>query len=217
MERLRRMAAGEVDGRGSERIGVFGGSFDPPHIGHQVLAGEAQDVFDLDKVLWVLTPDPPHKVDWSVLPATHRIKMVEIAIEGSPGFEFCRVDIDRPAPHYALDTLRILRGWYPQATLIYLIGGDSLRDLPTWHRPAELVAACDEIGEMRRPGDAIDLKTLEQTLPALKAKLRWMDAPYLEISSSDIRKRAIEGRPFRFFLPEGVYQYICQERLYQYN
>jgi len=184
-----------------ERFGIFGGTFDPPHLGHLILAAEARAQLGLDRLLWVLTPDPPHKQGQAIAALPHRL--------------VSNVELDRPGPHYALDTMQILARQYPGAKLVYLMGGDSLRDLPTWHRPDEFLSACDLIGVMRRPGDAIDLAALEERLPGLRVKVRFVESPLLDISAHEVRRRIAEGRPFRYFLPVGVYKYICKEGLYR--
>jgi nicotinate-nucleotide adenylyltransferase len=140
--------------------------------------------------------------------------MLQAALADNPAFELSRVEIDRPPPHYALDTVRILKERNPAAELIYLLGGDSLRDLPLWHRPREFVAACDGLGVMRRPNDAVDLPKLEQHIPGISHKIRFIAAPLLEISSSEIRQRVSQNRPFRYFLPPAVYAIIQEGRLY---
>lgn len=196
-------------------FGVFGGTFDPPHVGHLILAGEAMHQLQLNRVLWVLTPQPPHKPDQPITPLYHRIEMLKRAIGNSPGFEFSNVEIERPGPHYSLDTLDILQTRHPRSPLVMLIGGDSLRDLPTWHHPEELVTAVYAFGVMRRPGSEILLGDLYEKLPALKSKVRFFDTPELEISSSAIRERVAAGGHFRYYLPPGVYEYIVQNRLYR--
>jgi nicotinate-nucleotide adenylyltransferase len=198
-----------------ERLGVFGGTFDPPHTGHSILAAEACADLKLDCLFWVLTPLPPHKLDQPVTPLEHRLAMLELAISGDENFQLSRIDIDRPGPHYMVDTLRLLADEHPSADLVLVIGGDSLRDFPTWHRPADLAAACHEIGVMRRPGDSLDLPALEATVPGAPARLRFVDAPLLEISSSDIRRRIREAEPFRYFLSQPVYEYILKKELYR--
>lgn len=197
-----------------KRIGIFGGTFDPPHLGHLILSEEAFYQLDLSLLLWVLTPNPPHKLDQTITPLEHRLSMVKLAIKDTQNFELSKVEIDRPGPHFTLDTVRILAGLYPQADLILLIGGDSLHDLPTWHQPLDLVTACHRIGVMRRPGDSIDLSALERELPGLTDRVRFVDAPLLEIASSQIRKRISEGRPYQYYLPESVYSYIKEHKLY---
>ncbi len=197
------------------RIGIFGGTFDPPHLGHLILAKEAEDQLLLERVLWVLTPDPPHKPDRNISPLEARLEMVQAAIDDEPGFELSRVDIERPGPHYAVDTVRLLVERHPQAELIYLIGGDSLHDLPTWRNPQELVQACDRLGVMRRPGDTIDLDALKRIIPGLEERVCWIDAPLLEISSSEIRQRVHDGRAYRYYVPSAVYLLIKQLGLYR--
>jgi len=200
-----------------QSIGIFGGTFDPPHIGHLILAAEARTQLGLDRLLWVLTPDPPHKQDQPIAPLEHRLAMLKLAIADDPSFELSAVEMDRPGPHYALDTVKILADQNPGAELVYLMGGDSLRDLPTWYRSADFVSACHAIGVMRRPGDSIDLSALEKMLPGLTAKVRFVDAPLLDIAAHEIRARAAESRPFRYFLPSGVYTYIVEHNLYHWR
>lgn len=197
------------------RIGVFGGTFDPPHIGHLILAAEAMDQLGLDKILWILTADPPHKQEKILSPVSDRLAMVQAAIQGNPAFEVSRVEIDRPGPHYALDTVKILHQHDPDTELIYLIGADSLRDIPTWHKPQELIDQVMGFGVMRRPDIEFDLGSLEALFPGLSAKLAFIDTPLLQISSSQIRKRAAAGRNFRYFVPHEVYQIIEEKQLYQ--
>lgn len=199
----------------TELLGVFGGTFDPPHVGHLILAGEALHQLQLSRVLWVLTPQPPHKPDQPITPLYHRIEMLKRAIGSAPGFEFSNVEIERPGPHYSLDTIDLLQMRHPKSPLVMLIGGDSLRDLPSWHQPEELVTAVYAFGVMRRPGSEILLGDLYETLPALQAKVRFFDTPELEISSSTIRERVATGGHYRYYLPPGVYDYIQQNRLYR--
>jgi nicotinate-nucleotide adenylyltransferase len=197
------------------RLGVFGGTFDPPHLGHLILAAEAQAQLGLDKILFVLTADPPHKRDQAITPVKDRLAMLGAAIQGQNIFTLSRVEIDRPGPHYALETMRLLAKEHKASQLVYLIGGDSLQDLPNWDRPQDLIAACDALGAMRRPGTRIDLATLERALPGLSAKLEFVDAPLLEISSSEIRDRVRDGGHYRFYLPGSVFELIQQRGLYK--
>ena len=198
----------------AESVGVFGGTFDPPHLGHLILAAEALNQLKLSRVLWVLTPNPPHKSDRPITPLHHRMEMLRRAIELAPGFELSTIEVDRPGPHYTLDTLDLLQIRNPSTRFVLLIGGDSLQNLPTWYHPEELIAAAYAFGVMRRPGDEIDTETLEKTLPGLKNKLRFIETPQLEISSSTIRERIANGGHYRFYLPAGVYDYIRKNLLY---
>jgi len=198
-----------------ERLGIFGGTFDPPHIGHLSLAAEVCQQLGLDRLLWMLTPISPHKRDQSITPVEQRLSMLELAIAGNPDFELSRIELDHPGPYYTVDTMRRFADRYPSAELILVIGGDSLRDLPRWHQPSDLVAACHEIGVVRRPGDSVDLSALEQQVPVMQAKVRFVDAPLLDISSRDIRRRIREKLPFRYYLSPSVYNYILNKKLYR--
>jgi nicotinate-nucleotide adenylyltransferase len=199
----------------SEKLGIFGGTFDPPHLGHLILAEEARFQLELARVLWVLTPEPPHKAGWEILPWQVRMDLVRAAIEGEPCFELSTVDIDRPPPHYAFETLALIQDAHPDAELIYLMGGDSLHDLPSWRHPQIFLANCHAVGVMRRPGDEIDYSTLEAALPGVIKKVLFVDAPLLEISGSEIRRRAAEDEPIRYYLPTGVYELILERKLYR--
>jgi len=198
-----------------KRIGVFGGTFDPPHFGHLILAAEAQYQLKLDLLLFVLTPDPPHKQGLRLTRLEDRVAMLSAAITDHAGFELSTVDIDRPGPHYTADTMGILRQQYPEDVLIYLMGGDSLVGLQyDWHKQDEFIANCDLIGVMRRPQDELDLTPIETQFPTLREKIRFVEAPLLEISSRQIRRRVREGRPYCFYLPEPVRRVIAERGLY---
>ena len=196
------------------RIGLFGGTFDPPHLGHLILASEAQSQLELNRLLWVLTPEPPHKQEQFITSIEHRLAMVELAIRDNPSFELSRIELDRPGPHYTLDTLKLLGEQFPEAELVPILGGDSLHDLPTWHQPKELIYACHWIGVMHRPGEATDLVALETELPGISSKVHYVDAPLLEIESREIRSRIARGQSVRYYLPASVYEYINQHHLY---
>jgi len=197
-----------------KRIGVFGGTFDPPHTGHILLATKAIDRLHLDRLLCVLTPVPPHKLDQYIIPVEHRLAMLKLAIAGEPGIKLSRIEMERPGPHYTADTLRLLGEEYPSADLILIIGEDSLRDLPTWHRPTDILAACHKIGVFRRPDTPVDLSAVERLVPGTQAKVRFVDAPLLDISSRDIRQRIQHNQPFQHLLPPDVYAYIMKHKLY---
>ena len=198
-----------------KRLGVFGGTFDPPHIGHLILAAEARDQLNLDCTMWVLTPDPPHKHGKKIASLEHRLAMVELAIEEDDSFFISFVDIDRSGPHYMVDTLNLIREEYHDCEIFYLMGGDSLQDFADWYKAEEILGAVDGIGVMRRPGDDIDLTTLIARLPQLAAKINFVTAPLLEISAQQVRYRVYENRAFRYYLLPSVYQYIQDHKVYQ--
>jgi nicotinate-nucleotide adenylyltransferase len=197
------------------RLGIFGGTFDPPHVGHLILATEAQYQLQLDQVLWVLTPWPPHKTKQVISPVAERLELLSASLDGNPEFELSRVDIDRRPPHFAVDTVRLLHKAYPGATLVYIVGGDSLADLPNWHTPHAFLETCDEIGVMQRPGVTYNLTELEAQLPGLTARVRPIHAPLLEISSSLLRRRITAGQACRYYFLPAVYQLIQQRGLYK--
>ena len=198
-----------------DRIGLFGGTFDPPHLGHLILASEAQAQLELTRLLWVLTPEPPHKQEQVITAIEHRLAMVKLAIQDNPSFELSRLELDRPGPHYTLDTVQLIAQQNPAAEIVPIIGGDSLRDLPTWHEPKELLYACHWVGVMRRPSDSADLEALERELPGIRSKVHYVDAPLLEIASREIRSRIARGKTVRYYLPQPVYEYIEEHHLYK--
>jgi len=197
------------------RLGIFGGTFDPPHIAHLVLGAEAVYQLNLDQVLWVLTLNPPHKQKQSITPLKHRLDMVKAVVDADQNFTLSRIDIDRPPPHYAVDTLGLLREKFPNAALIYLMGSDSLENLSSWFQPYEFVRRCDGIGVMQRPGFNFDPLDSEGLMPELASKLKFIDTPLMEISATQIRNRIQEKCPFRYYLPQQVYAIIKERNLYR--
>lgn len=204
-----------MSGRQKERVGLFGGTFDPPHVGHLILASEAKSQLGLARVLWTVTPDPPHKQDQLITPLEHRLAMVKLAIGDNPSFELSNIELERPGPHYTVDTIKLLAKQNPNAEIVPIIGSDSLHALPTWHRSQELLYAAHWVGVMRRPGETASLESLERELPGISSKVHYVDAPLLEIASHEIRERVTMGKPFRYYLPFPVYQYINEHHLYQ--
>jgi len=197
------------------RIGAFGGTFDPPHIAHLILAAEALDQLDLKRILWLLTPYPPHKTRQRITPVEQRLEMVRATIAENEAFELSRADIDRSPPHFTVDTMELLAAQNPGAELVFLMGEDSLNDLPTWHKPGEFLGAVHSLGVMHRPGREAELAQLERWLPGISEKVTYIRAPLLEVSASDIRQRIAEGRPYRYFLTPQVYRIILEGGLYR--
>lgn len=197
------------------RLGVFGGTFDPPHIAHMILADEARYQLNLERILWILTPVSPLKPDLNISPWQLRLELLESALESNPAFEISRVDIDRSPPHYAFETLEIIGEMFPESKLFYLMGGDSLGELPAWMQPQSLLAKSHALGVMKRPGFTPDMGNLENKIPGINSKIRWVDAPLLEISATEIRERLKQGQPVRYQLPSSVYQIIQNRGLYR--
>ena len=195
-------------------IGVFGGTFDPPHIGHCILAEEALNHLGLDTIYWVPAGKPPHKPDWPISPIDERVQMVECISKKNPKFELSRVDLDRPGPHYSKDTILSLQENQPHARLVYLMGADSLHDLPHWEDPEIFVLRTHAIGIMERPGIDYDLEEIQDQIPLLSEKLIFFPAPLIEISGQSIRQRIRAGLPYRYMLTPEVYNHIQHRKLY---
>lgn len=202
----------------ARRIGILGGTFDPVHYGHLVIAEEVCAALDLAEIVFVPAGYPPHKPG-SVAAAHHRLAMLELAIAGNSRFSLSRVDLERPGPSYTAETLRLLRQqWGEQTALYFLIGWDSLEDFLTWHDPAGILEQLSYLVAVQRPGYAEESgyrASLEARLPGITQRLLVVPAPQLEISSTDLRERVAEGRPIKYQLPERVEQYIKQYNLYQ--
>lgn len=197
-----------------QRVGILGGTFDPPHVGHLILAEEARDQLRLDRVLFVPAGDPPHKRGRPLSPVEHRVTMVALAIADNPAFYLSRVDVDRPGPHYTVDMVRLLRDEFgPDVELYFLMGFDSLADLPNWHRAKELIAMCQLVA-LTRFNVKIDWDYLEQRLPGIRQRVRILDMPELEIASHVIQQRVREGRSIRYQVPPAVEAYIYKHGLY---
>lgn len=197
------------------RIGVMGGTFDPVHIGHLAAAEEARAQLGLEQVIFVPAGIPPHKMDEEVLPAKHRLAMVKLAISSNSHFTVSRVDIDRPGPSYTVDTIKLLRDELGAETEIYFImGSDSLMELPTWHEPRQLIHLC-RLAVMTRPGYNIDLESLDEVLPGISSRVQFIDMPHLAISSSDLQWRVREGLPIKYQVPQEVEEYIYAYSLYR--
>lgn len=195
------------------RLGILGGTFDPPHVGHLILAEYAQDAVKLDTVLFVPAADPPHKAE-SRVSVADRLAMVSRAIADRPDFAISRVDIDRPGPHYTVDMLRLLGAQYPDDELYFIMGGDSLRDLVKWSRPRELISLC-KLVVMGRPNAEADPQMHEAVLPGLAERVIMTESPMLGVSSSDIAARLRAGRSARYVVPSPVLSYIEEHRLYR--
>lgn len=198
------------------RLGIFGGTFDPPHLGHLILASEAHAQLGLERVLWVVTGQSPFKQEQRLSPADVRLAMVQAAIEGNATFALSTVDLDRPPPHYTADTLALLKGQHPSAQLFFIMGADLLHELPDWRRARDVLAQC-ELGVLRRPGTVVDLSVLEVRLPGVSEKVHWVDAPQLEIAARDIRRRVRAGISVRYLVPDAVVEIMEARRLYHAN
>lgn len=196
------------------RAGVLGGTFDPPHYGHLILAEQARQQLGLDRVLWVPAADPPHKQDLTITSARHRVAMVERAIVDNPAFALSRVDVDREGPQYTVDMLTCLARQMPTAELIFLLGGDSLRDLLTWHEPQRLIDHAI-LAVMQRPGVDYDLDTIAEQIPGLIEHLTFIEGPWVGIAGSMLRDMVRRECSLRYLVPPAVNAYILEQGLYR--
>lgn len=203
------------------RYGILGGTFDPPHLGHLALAQEAHARLQLDRVWFTPAASPPHKHGQPISDAADRRAMVERAIADDERFGLDTVDLDRPGPSYTVETLRRLRERWGASTWIgFIVGWDMLQSLPDWREPSGVVDAVDALIATRRPGysqpgaDDEAIADLERRLPGVRARLKLLAAPQLDISSSDLRERVAQGLPVRYLTPEPVRAYISSRGLY---
>lgn len=198
-----------------QRVGILGGTFDPPHIGHLVLAEYATTALDLACVLFVPAADPPHKHQLRH-GIQHRLPMLELATAGNDHFAISRVDIDRPGPHYTVDMVAILQAQHPDTEFYFLLGGDSLHNLPTWYKPNALIALC-KLAVMARPGGEVIPDLEAEILPGLAERVVVIDSPMLGFSSTEIADRLEAGKSVRYLVPDAVLSYIQTHRLYRHE
>lgn len=216
-----------------EHIGIMGGTFDPIHNAHLAVAEEVRVALHLSRMLFIPTGQPPHKRDHRTTPAEHRLAMVERAIATNPYFTCSRIEVDWPGPSYTAETLKRLREQLgPQARFYFVMGWDSLLDLHRWYNPQGILAELTALVAVGRPGyssseasnspedeeklDNAEYNTkLEEHLPGITQRLRLVQAPLLDISSTDLRQRVAQGRPIRYQTPDSVVEYIREHHLYQ--
>jgi nicotinate-nucleotide adenylyltransferase len=195
------------------RIGLLGGTFNPPHLAHLVCAQEAYVQLGLDRVIWIPVFEPPHKEVEDDPGVEHRIELCRRAIGDDPRFEVSRIEADVPGRSYTVDTLRRLHESRPEDDLTFIVGGDMAHALPTWHEP-EAVLSLATLGVAEREG--VGRTDVVERLSGLAGSdcIRFFDMPRLDISSSMIRRQVGQGRPVRYLVPDAVADYIAAERLY---
>ncbi|HEX7091769.1 MAG TPA: nicotinate-nucleotide adenylyltransferase [Longimicrobiales bacterium] len=188
------------------RLGVFGGTFDPPHIGHLIVAQDAWAALGLDRVLFVPAAEPPHKRGRVRAPAALRLAMVEAACAGDARFEASDLEIRRGGTSYTVDTLRALKERDPEGALFFLLGADQFRDIHTWRSPLEL-ARLAELVVLSRPG-------WPDVEPGIELPYRRLDVTCVDVSATEIRRRVAAGEPIRYLVPAGVEAIIRAHGLY---
>ena len=192
------------------KLGVLGGSFDPIHTGHLIVAQDVLCVLSLDAVLFIPACVPPHKTGRKLSPAEHRLKMVDIAIRGNPDFKSSDMELKRGGLSYTIDTIQELRNEVAADTeIFFIVGSDNVPDMNTWKKPHELITLCQFV-KIHRPGF-----TGTDILPDFRERIIDVPVTAVDISSRDIRQRVREGRPIRYLVPEPVERYILEEGLYR--
>ena len=198
------------------RVGILGGTFDPVHVGHLIIAEEALSRLALDQLLFIPAGQPWLKADQPLSEAEHRLKMVELAIASNPRLGVSRIEVDRAGPTYTIDTLEQLkRDLGEDAQLYFILGLDALEQFHRWEQPERIIELC-ELAIASRPGYQ-NSRILDEQLgrfPKLGSKINFVAAPVMDISGSSIRLRASEGRSIKYRVPEAVERYIRQHSLY---
>ena len=197
------------------RLGVLGGTFDPVHLGHLIIAEYVREKLSLAKVLFVPAGQPWVKEGIQISPGEHRLEMVRLATASNPNFEVSTIDLERPGPTYSVDTILGLKERLGAGTrLHFIVGFDALAGLASWKEPGRLLEICQVVG-VRRPGhEELDWRSLEAAVPKASQRIMVVDAPLIDISATDIRMRVARGLSIRYLVPDAVESYIAQHRLY---
>ena len=190
------------------RLGLYGGTFDPIHLGHLILAESCREACRLDRVWFVVAGSPPHKLGAKRTAINERVEMARLAVAGHPAFEVSELEARRPGPHYSVDTLEAVRLERPDDELFFLVGADSLVDLPNWREPGR-IAELATLVVVNRPGFAPDDRAIPSGRPILH-----VDVPPIGVASHDLRRRRLEGRSIRYQVPRAVEAYIDARGLY---
>lgn len=196
-------------------LGILGGTFDPVHVGHLIVAEEVRVKIGLEKVLFMPAGQPWQKAARPIAPVEHRLEMLRLAMLSTPYFEISRLEVDHPGPSYTVDTLAALASQAPGTEFHFILGWDALRELPLWKEPERILALARLVAVSRPHSPRPSLSRLEAVLPRARERIRVLAGPYLDISSSDIRRRVAQGKSIRYLVPEAVENYIQQKGLYR--
>jgi len=199
------------------RIGIYGGTFDPVHVGHLILAEQCREACELDEVWFVPAARPPHKQGAAISAPAARYAMLEFALAGNPAFRISRVELDRSDRElsYTVTTLELLAGEDPSRELFLLIGADSVRDLPTWRNPKRILELATVVGVNRGRDHVTEAPDVVRSLGHGEPRLHWVTMPEIELSSTEIRQRVAAGQSIRYRVPRSVEVYIQQSGLYR--
>ena len=193
----------------SEKVGIFGGTFNPPHVAHLVAAENVCDHLKLDRVLFVPAAIPPHKLNEKIISAELRLQMVKLSIRDNSKFEVCDIELRRSGPSYSIDTIVELKGKFPGDDFFFIMGIDLLTDFYSWKNPDKILNECNVV-VMDRPGFALASVDKE-----LLRQVEVVNVPSMDISSSDIRRRVKSGKSIKFLVPPAVEDYIYANSIYR--
>lgn len=192
------------------KIGLFGGTFDPIHNGHLIIAEWVREELQLEKIIFIPAGDPPHKQESNITSIKHRLAMVSLAIEANDRFSLSDIEAKKAGKSYTVETLRVLQNHFSSPTkLFWIIGSDSLLDLPNWFQPDEIVRLA-QIVVYPRSGYSVN-----EAAARFKDRVLYVDSPLIDISATTIRDRIRQEKSVRYFLPESVLKYIHRENLYR--
>jgi len=199
-----------------KKIGIMGGTFNPIHMAHLMLAEQAYEQFQLDKILFMPTKKPPHKSLKEIISDEHRINMILKAIEGNPHFELSTLEVEREGTTYTVDTLTYLRSLNKEEEYYFIIGGDSLFDIESWKEPSRVFQLSHILASNRNQVNETELNNqMTKLMEQYNAKIELIQIPTIEISSHEIRQRCKAKKSIRYFVPYAVYRYILEHRLYR--
>lgn len=198
------------------KIGLMGGTFNPIHIAHLILAENAYREHGLDEIVFLPNGIPPHKRNAHIAPDDDRLAMVRLAVEGVPYFSVSDMEMVREGLSYSSDTLQELRSTHPDCEYYFIMGGDSIEQFETWHRPDIILANCIVLAAIREQSDEEEFdRQIASLCQKYGADIRKLSIPRLDLSSSEIRQRVRKGMSVRFMVPQAVLDYMTEKGLYQ--
>ena len=198
------------------KLGVLGGTFDPIHLGHLLIAEEARERIGLDLVVFIPTGQPYLRPDSPIASAAHRLAMTRLGVADNPAFDVSAMEVERSGPTYTLDTLDALaRQHGEEVELFFVLGVDSARTLPRWHEPAQVLARCTPVVVLRPGAGEWDPRELDALAPGASQRAVRLQGPQLGISGTELRRRIACGASIRYWVPRTVEEYIAQHKLYQ--
>lgn len=200
----------------AKKIGIMGGTFNPIHFGHLLLAEQAMEAYDLDEVLFIPSGNPYMKDTEPIVDGTIRGHMTELALKGHPHFRMSSIELDRKGPTYTYETLETLKEENPDCTYYFILGADSLLTMETWKNPKQIFKNCVVIASVRGTGTEDKIRKIATHLIyEYQADVHILPARFIDLSSSEIRQRIVNGKSVRYMLPEEVREYIYENGLYR--